>query len=150
MLSQYKDESSVSIFLRDVDSGEDSFLFDAESVLLVTGEGIYYTTVYEENFKFYSFKEQKSINLGVSISIEDIPAYSSTYFTYDENAFYYYDINSDIKRIVRISKDDWSAETIAEGDILDSEAGWRINQVDEEYFYHGDQMYPEGKIGESK
>ena len=142
VLSQYKDESSVSIFLRDVDSGEDSFLFDAESVLLVTGEGIYYTTVYEENFKFYSFKEQKSINLGVSISIEDIPAYSSTYFTYDENAFYYYDINSDTKRIVRISKDDWSAETIAEGDILDREAGWRINQVDEEYFYHGDQMYP--------
>ena len=57
VLSQYKDESSVSIFLRDVDSGEDSFLFEAEPVLLVTGEGIYYTTVYEENFKFYSFKE---------------------------------------------------------------------------------------------
>ena len=92
--------------------------------------------------KFYSFKEQKSIELEIAISTEDIPAYSSTYFTYDENAFYYYDINSDTKRIVRISRDDWSEETIAEGDILDSEAGWRINQVDEEYFYHGDQMYP--------
>lgn len=142
VLSQYKDESSVSIFLRDVDSGEDRFLFDAEPVLLVTGDGIYYRTVYDDNFKFYSFKEQKSIELGIDISTEDIPAYSSTYFTYDENAFYYYDINSDTKRIVRISRDDWSEETIAEGDILDSEAGWRINQVDEEYFYHGDQMYP--------
>ena len=142
VLSQYKDESSVSIFLRDVDSGEDRFLFDAEPVLLVTGEGIYYSTVYDDNLKFYSFKEQKSIELEIAISTEDIPAYSSTYFTYDENAFYYYDINSDTKRIVRISRDDGSEETIAEGDILDSEAGWRINQVDEEYFYHGDQMYP--------
>lgn len=111
-------------------------------MLLVTGEGIYYSTVYDDNLKFYSFKEQKSIELEIAISTEDIPAYSSTYFTYDENAFYYYDINSDTKRIVRISRDDWSEETIAEGDILDSEAGWRINQVDEEYFYHGDQMYP--------
>ena len=61
VLSQYKDESSVSIFLRDVDSGEDSFLFEAE--------------------------EQKSIDLGISISIEKIPAYSSAYITYDENVF---------------------------------------------------------------
>lgn len=99
VLSQYKDESSVSIFLRDVDSGEDSFLFEAEPVLLVTGEGIYYTTVYEENFKFYSFKEQKSIDLGISISIEKIPAYSSAYITYDENVFIIIPINSDTKKL---------------------------------------------------
>ena len=93
-------------------------------------------------WKLYSFKEQKSIDLEVSILMEEIPAYSSTYFTYDGNAFYYYDIDSDTKRIVKISKDDWSAETIAEGESLESEEGYRINQVDEESFYHGDQMYP--------
>ena len=46
-----------------------------------------------------------------------------------------------IQKNVRISKDDWSAETISEGEGLNSEEGYRINQVDKEYFYHEDQIY---------
>ena len=37
---------------------------------------------------------------------------------------------------------DWSIDIVAEGEVLRETEYGTINQVDDEYFYHGDQMYP--------
>ena len=145
VLSQYKDELARTIYLRNVESGEDTFLFDASYVIAVTREYICYLDANEE-LCLYSFTEGKSqkINLPDEWENEDIGIEVSYIETYDKGALYFYDIYGDtyIHRIIRVSLDDWSAEIIAEGEMLEETDAWRINQVDEEYFYHGDQMYP--------
>lgn len=145
VLSQYKDELARTIYLRNVESGEDTFLFDASYVIAVTREYICYLDANEE-LCLYSFVEGKSqkINLPDEWENGDIGIEVSYIETYDKDALYFYDINGDtyIHRIIRLSLDDWSAEIIAEGEMLEETDARRINQVDEEYFYHGDQMYP--------
>lgn len=68
----------------------------------------------------------------------------SSYITWDQEAFYFFNYGSedDAAQIVKISLSDGSVETIVEGEALMETEAYRINQVDEEYFYHGDQMYP--------
>lgn len=144
VLSQKKDESSRSIFLRDVKSGEDMFLFDASYIMAVTRENIFY---WDSNGDFcsYSFKEKnsKKIEDPQSPELEEI-GLSSVYMTWDENAFYFYQNfgESEIPRILRVDMKDWSFDIVAEGEVLRETEYGTINQVDDEYFYHGDQMYP--------
>lgn len=144
VLSQQKDESSRSIFLRDVKSGEDMFLFDASYIMAVTRENIFY---WDSNGDFcsYSFKEKNSekIEDPQSPDLEEL-GLSSVYMTWDENAFYFYQNfgESEIPRILRVDMKDWSFDIVAEGEVLRETEYGTINQVDDEYFYHGDQMYP--------
>ena len=69
----------------------------------------------------------------------------SSYITWDQEAFYFFNYGSedDAAQIVKISLSDGSVETIVEGEALMETEAYRINQVDEEYFYHGDHMYTE-------
>ena len=53
-----------------------------------------------------------------------------------------YGSQDDAAQIMKISLSDGSVEIIVEGEALLETEAYRINQVDEEYFYHGDQMYP--------
>lgn len=144
VLSQQKDESSRSIFLRDVKSGEDMFLFDASYIMAVTRENIFY---WDSNGDFcsYSFKEKNSekIEAPQSPDLEEL-GLSSVYMTWDENAFYFYQNfgESEIPRILRVDMKDWSFDIVVEGEVLRETEYGTINQVDDEYFYHGDQMYP--------
>lgn len=144
VLSRQKDESVKSIFLRDVKSGEDTFLFDASFVLAVTRESIFYWDS-TGDFCSYSFQEKSSQEIGEEqgLNLEEY-GLSPIYLTWDENALYFYQNygESEIPRILRVNTKDWSFETVAEGEILKETEYWRINQVDEEYFYHGDQIYP--------
>ncbi len=43
---------------------------------------------------------------------------------------------------MKISFADGSVETITAGEALQNTENPRVNLVDSEYFYHGEQMYP--------
>lgn len=110
LLRQQKNEGESHFILRDTATGEETVLFDASDVLAVMKEGDNYLS-------------------------------GAVYMTYDENAIYYYDysgLETDTPQIIKIDLDDWSYGTIAEGKILNETEGFRINQVDGEYFYHGE------------
>ena len=148
VLRQQKGEGGSNYFLRDLTTGEDELLFDASGILAVMEDGIYYfpSAGAEESLMYYSFAEQKSreIALPDGWNREEDVTLAPVYMTMDRDAIYSYDNwgGEGTEKIVRISLDDWSVEIIAEGEALMETEAYRINQVDEEYFYHGDQMYP--------
>jgi len=56
VLQQQNDESTSHFYLRDLNTGEDTFLFDAADVLFVLQDGIYYVTD-SSMLMYYSFAE---------------------------------------------------------------------------------------------
>lgn len=143
VLQQYKDESSASIFLRDVKTEEEKFLFDAENVLLITMEGIYYKTAEKEVLFYYSFLEDTSCEVGTPEMLELISVYSDSCLTYASEAIYVFDVGEEGRepQILQVSLEDWSLKVVAEGESLRESDDMKINQVDEMYFYHGKQSY---------
>lgn len=148
VLRQQKDESGSSYFLRDFGTGEDKLLFDASDILAIMEEGICYfpLTGEDENLMYYSFADGTSRELPMPEfwQGDNRGMNPSTYTTWDQEALYFFDYGNEneIPKIVRISLSDGSLQTIAEGEVLMETEAYRINQVDDEYFYHGDQMYP--------
>ena len=143
ILEQYKDELEKHIYQRNLATGEDTFLFDAVSVFLITQKGIYYYANEGENLTFYDFSTAASTPCPTPENeILEIPY--DKYLTYDAEAMYAYDIGSQTgnPRIVKISFSDGSIETITAGEELQNTENPRVNLVDSEYFYHGEQMYP--------
>lgn len=144
VLQQQNDESSFHYFLRDLKTGEESLLFDAASILFITDDGILYFAAAGNMVKYYSFADHTSQEVVLPEFEETHNLHIDSYLTYDEQAFYFYDYGEDsgIPRILRLSYNDWSLEVVAEGEVLSETEDYRVNQTDDEYFYHGDQMYP--------
>lgn len=144
VLQQQNDESSFHYFLRDLKTGEESLLFDASSILFITDDGILYFATAGNMVKYYSFADHTSREVVLPEFEETHNLHIDSYLTYDEQAFYFYDYGEDsgIPRILRLSYNDWSLEVVAEGEVLSETEDYRVNQTDDEYFYHGDQMYP--------
>ena len=144
VLQQQNDESSFHYFLRDLKTGEESLLFDASAILFITDDGILYFATAGNMVKYYSFADHTSQEVVLPEFEETHNLHIDSYLTYDKQAFYFYDYgeDSEIPRILRLSYNDWSLDVVAEGEILSETEDYRVNQVDGEYFYHGDQMYP--------
>ena len=144
VFQQQNDESSFHYFLRDLKTGEESLLFDASAILFITDDGILYFATAGNMVKYYSFADHTSQEVVLPEFEETHNLHIDSYLTYDEQAFYFYDYGEDsgIPRILRLSYNDWSLDVVAEGEILSETEDYRVNQVDGEYFYHGDQMYP--------
>ena len=131
------------MIMRNLETWEDTFLFDAVSVFMITPKGIYYYANEEESLTFYDFvTATNSPFLTPENETLEIPY--DKYLTYDAEAIYAYDIGSQTgnPRIVKISFADGSVETITAGEALQNTENPRVNLVDSEYFYHGEQMYP--------
>ena len=145
VFQQQNDESSFHYFLRDLKTVEDSLLFDASAILFLSDDGILYFATAGNMVKYYSFADHTSQEVVLPEFEETHNLHIDSYLTYDEQAFYFYDYGEDsgIPRILRLSYNDWSLDVVAEGEILSETEDYRVNQVDGEYFYHGDQMYPE-------
>ena len=148
VLRQQKGEGGSNYFLRDLTTGEDELLFDASDILAVMKDGIYYfpSTGAEESLMYYSFADgtNRKLPMPEFWQGDNRMMNPSSYITWDQEAFYFFNYGSedDAAQIVKISLSDGSVETIVEGEALMETEAYRINQVDEEYFYHGDQMYP--------
>ena len=148
VLRQQKGEGGSNYFLRDLTTGEDELLFDASDILAVMKDGIYYfpSTGAEESLMYYSFADgtNRELPLPEFWQGDNRMMNPSSYITWDQEAFYFFNYGSedDAAQIVKISLSDGSVETIVEGEALMETEAYRINQVDEEYFYHGAQMYP--------
>jgi hypothetical protein len=144
VFQQQNDESSFHYFLRDLKTVEESLLFDASAILFITDDGILYFATAGNMVKYYSFADHTSQEVVLPEFEETHNLHIDSYLTYDEQAFYFYDYGEDsgIPRILRLSYNDWSLDVVAEGEILSETEDYRVNQVDGEYFYHGDQMYP--------
>ena len=144
VFQQQNDESSFHYFLRDLKTGEESLLFDASAILFITDDGILYFATAGNMVKYYSFADHTSQEVVLPEFEETHNLHIDSYLTYDEQAFYFYDYGEDsgIPRILRLSYNDWSLDVVAEGEILSETEDYRVNQVDGEYFYHWDQMYP--------
>ena len=148
VLRQQKGEGGGNYFLRDLTTGEDELLFDASDILAVMKDGIYYfpSTGAEESLMYYSFADgtNRELPLPEFWQGDNRMMNPSSYITWDQEALYFFNYGSedDAAQIVKISLSDGSVETIVEGEALMETEAYRINQVDEEYFYHGDQMYP--------
>ena len=145
LLRQQKNEGESHFILRDTATEEETVLFDGSDVLAVMKEGIYYSSDLGEKLWYYDFAAGTSQEIALPEFWEgDNYLSGAVYMTYDENAIYYYDysgLETDTPQIIRIDLDDWSYDAIAEGEILNETEGFRVNQVDGEYFYHGEQMY---------
>lgn len=143
ILKQYKDELEKHIYQRNLATGEDTFLFDAVSVFLITQRGIYYYANEGENLMFYDFATASSTPFPTPEN-EQLEIPDDKYLTYDAEAMYAYDIGSQTgnPRIVKISFSDGSVETITAGEELQNTENPLVNLVDGEYFYHGEQTYP--------
>lgn len=148
VLRQQKGEGGSNYFLRDLTTGEDELLFDASDILAVMKDGIYYfpSTGAEESLMYYSFADgtNRELPLPEFWQGDNRMMNPSSYITWDQEALYFFNYGSedDAAQIVKISLSDGSVETIVEGEALMETEAYRINQVDEEYFYHGAQMYP--------
>ena len=148
VLRQQKGEGGSNYFLRDLTTGEDELLFDASDILAVMKDGIYYfpSTGAEESLMYYSFADgtNRELPLPEFWQGDNRMMNPSSYITWDQEALYFFTYGSedDAAQIVKISLSDGSVETIVEGEALMETEAYRINQVDEEYFYHGAQMYP--------
>ena len=148
VLRQQKGEGGSNYFLRDLTTGEDELLFDASDILAVMKDGIYYfpSTGAEESLMYYSFAvgTNRKLPMPEFWQGDNRMMNPSSYITWDQEALYFFNYGSedDAAQIVKISLSDGSVETIVEGEALMETEAYRINQVDEEYFYHGDQMYP--------
>ncbi len=148
VLRQQKGEGGSNYFLRDLTTGEDELLFDASDILAVMKDGIYYfpSTGAEESLMYYSFADgtNRKLPMPEFWQGDNRMMNPSSYITWDQEALYFFNYGSedDAAQIVKISLSDGSVETIVEGEALMETEAYRINQVDEEYFYHGDQMYP--------
>ena len=148
VLRQQKGEGGSNYFLRDLTTGEDELLFDASDILAVMKDGIYYfpSTGAEESLMYYSFADgtNRELPMPEFWQGDNRMMNPSSYITWDQEALYFFNYGSedDAAQIVKISLSDGSVETIVEGEALMETEAYRINQVDEEYFYHGDQMYP--------
>ena len=148
VLRQQKGEGGSNYFLRDLTTGEDELLFDASDILTVMKDGIYYfpSTGAEESLMYYSFADgtNRELPMPEFWQGDNRMMNPSSYITWDQEALYFFNYGSedDAAQIVKISLSDGSVETIVEGEALMETEAYRINQVDEEYFYHGDQMYP--------
>lgn len=144
VLQQQNDESSFHYFLRDLKTGEENLLFDASSILFITNDGILYFADTGNTVMYYSFADHTSQKVVLPEFEEPHNLHIDSYLTYDEKAFYFYDYgeSSGMPRILRLSYNDWSLDVVAESEVLSETEDYRVNQTDEEYFYHGDQMYP--------
>ena len=148
VLRQQKGEGGSNYFLRDLTTGEDELLFDASDILAVMKDGIYYfpSTGAEESLMYYSFADgtNRELPMPEFWQGDNRMMNPSSYITWDQEALYFFNYGSedDAAQIVKISLSDGSVETIVEGEALMETEAYRINQVDEEYFYHGAQMYP--------
>lgn len=143
ILRQHNDESSFHYFVRDLKTGEDSFLFDARNIFFITNDGILYSADTGNKVMYYSFTDNTSHETVLREFEEADNLSMDSCLTYDEKAFYFYDYGtySGFPRIIRVSRTDWSYEIVAEGEMLAEAEDYRVNQVDEEYFYHGSQAY---------
>ena len=143
LLQELKDEKDKRFFLRDVDTGDEQFLFDAWDVLAITKNGIYYFADMGTTLMYYSFAETagKEITLSGPLTAAEI----STGFydvTWSPDALYLYGRFPDTLQILKVDPDRLSVEVIAEWDESEEGGSSMINQVDNEYFYHGDQAFP--------
>ena len=143
VLRQQKDESSSNFFLRDLNTSEDMLMFEASDILVVMEQGICYFTVDDERLMYYSFDtgEERELPMPEFWKGDNRPMSLSSYVTWCPENLYFFNYEDSLPQIVRISLADGALEVIAEGETLLETDLYRINQVDEEYFYHGEQAY---------
>lgn len=143
VLRQRNNESSCRYFLRDLEKGEDTFLFDAESILFIIPDGIFYFADIGDDFMYYSFADQTSLEIPLPEFWEADITYMDYCLTYNEKSLYFYYGGSSSKQpeILQLSLEDWSVETVAAGAALSETDASKVSQADEEYVYHGEQMY---------
>lgn len=143
VLRQQKDESSSNFFLRDLNTSEDMLMFEASDILVVMEQGICYFTVDDERLMYYSFDtgEERELPMPEFWKGDNRPMSLSSYVTWSPENLYFFNYEDSLPQIVRISLADGALEVIAEGETLLETDLYRINQVDEEYFYHGEQAY---------
>lgn len=143
LLLQQNNESSQHVFLRDLETGEDVFLFDAERILFVTDDEIYYVTETTSAFMYYSFEDKTAREFELPESSEGEQICLDNCLTYNKTALYFYNYGrkSGSPQILSYSLENRTVKIVAEGEQLNETENRRVNQVDEEFFYHGDQIY---------
>lgn len=143
LLKAQKDELQSSYYLKNVETGEETYLFDAQEIVIVTDKGIYYEAADKEGIAYYSFEDGTIIYLEKPDILKETGMWNASSVTYDERGIYFlvYLSEADSAKIVRMSYDGYQVEDVIEGEeLLDNWEAGQL-QVDEEYLYLGNGMY---------
>ena len=143
LLRAQKDELQSSYYLKNVETGEETYLFDAQEIVIVTDKGIYYEAADKEGIAYYSFEDGTILYLEKPDILKETGMWNASSVTYDERGIYclVYLSEADSAKIVRMSYDGYRVEDVIEGEeLLDNWEAGQL-QVDEEYLYLGNGMY---------
>lgn len=143
LLRAQKDELQSSYYLKNVQTGEERYLFDAQEIVIVTDKGIYYEDADKEGIAYYSYEDGNIIYFEKPDVLKEIGMWKASFMTYDEKGIYFlvYLSEADSAKIVRISYGEYQVEDVIEGvELFDNWESGRL-QIDEEYLYFGRGMY---------